>query len=210
MSNEDPRSFRDRIRAEPERFGDAVAGFRQRLRRMVELRMDERLRRRLDASDVVQEACAEAVERLPDWLANETLPLHLWLRLLTEQKLRQLHRFHLTAGRRDAGRDVPLDEPLDEATGARPERLVDALAESGVVSPSGVAVRAEVVARLHSALASMKAEDREILALRHFEQLDNVDVAQLLGLTRSGSSQRYLRAAKRLRAILGELSRSGR
>jgi RNA polymerase sigma-70 factor (ECF subfamily) len=168
--------------------------------------MDARLRGRLDASDVVQEACAEAVKRLPEWIAAEEMPLHLWLRLLTEQKLRQLHRFHVAAAKRDAGRDVSLEA---DATGAKSERLADAIVESGVLSPSGVAVRAETRERLRAALDSMKAEDREVLALRHFEQLDNSDVARLLGITDSGASQRYLRAARRLREILREVSGSG-
>jgi RNA polymerase sigma-70 factor (ECF subfamily) len=131
------------------------------------------------------------------------MPLHLWLRLLTEQKLRQLHRFHVGSKRRDAGREVPLE---DDASGPTSERLVDAIVESGVLSPSGVAVRAETCARLHAALDTLKAEDREVLALRHFEQLDNVDVAQILGITESGASQRYLRAARRLREILRDVS----
>jgi RNA polymerase sigma-70 factor (ECF subfamily) len=205
MQREDERQFRERVRREPAKFGEFVATFRARLLRMVDFRMDARLRGRLDASDVVQEACAEAVERLPEWIAAEQMPLHLWLRLLTDQKLRQLHRFHVDAKRRDAGRDVSLE---DDATGAKSERLADAIVESGVLSPSGVAVRAETRARLRAALDSMKAEDREVLALRHFEQIDNADVARLLGITDSGASRRYLRAARRLREILRDVSGS--
>ena len=207
MQREEPSSLRESIRRDPARFGEFVSSFRDRLRRMVDLRMDSRLRGRLDASDVVQEACAEAVERLPDWLAEEELSLHLWLRLLTDQKLRQLHRFHVATGKRDAGREVPL---ADDATEARPERLADAIVQSGVLTPSGVAVREEMRARLHASLASMKPEDREVLALRHFEQLDNVDVARLLDITPSGASRRYLRAARRLREILAGISALGR
>jgi RNA polymerase sigma-70 factor, ECF subfamily len=207
MVTEDSSSLRERLRLEPERFGEFVAGFRDRLLRMVDLRMDARLRGRLDASDVVQEACTEAVQRLPDWLSQTDLSLHLWLRFLTGQKLRQLHRFHVATGKRDAGRELPLD---DESSETRPERLADAIVQSGVLSPSGAAVREETRARLQEALASMKPEDREVLALRHFEQLDNVDVARVLGITTSGASHRYLRAARRLREILGEISETGR
>ncbi len=203
MRREDEQEYRERVRREPALFGEFVATFRARLLRMVDFRMDERLRQRLDASDVVQEACAEAVERLPEWIAAEQMPLHLWLRLLAVQKLRQLRRFHVDTKRRDAGREVPLEE---EATASTSERLVDAIVESGVLSPSGVAVRAEARARLHAALDTMKPEDREVLALRHFEQLDNVDVAQILRITESGASQRYLRAARRLREILRDVS----
>ncbi len=206
MADADPGSLRDSLRKEPAQFGAVVAGFRERMRRMVDLRMDPLLRGRLDASDVVQEACVEAVRRLPEWLADDSMPLHLWLRLLTEQRLKQLHRFHVTSGMRGADQEVRLD---GDATEVRAERLADALVESGVLSPSGVAVRAEVLARLHAALSSMKAEDREVLALRHFEELTNADVARLLGIAISAASHRYMRAARRLREILGDLSGAG-
>jgi RNA polymerase sigma-70 factor (ECF subfamily) len=173
---------------------------------MVEIRLDPRLRGRLDASDVVQEACGEALRRLPDWLDGEDMPLHLWLRFLTGQKLIQLHRHHLGAEMRDPGREVSLER--GGAPDASSATLASAIAESGVLSPSGVAVRAEVADRLRAALDTMKPEDREVLVLRHFEQLSNGDVARILGLSAPGASLRYLRAAKRLREILAEISGS--
>ncbi len=192
---EDDETLRERVRVEPACFGEFVAQRRERLRRMVELRMDPRLRSRLDASDVVQEACVEAVERLPQWLAGEAMPLHLWLRFLTAQKLLQLQRHHLGAAMRDPARE--------DASAAL---LADAIMESGVLSPSGVASREETAVRLHDALATMKPEDREVLLLRHFEQLCNAEVAQVLRLSVPGASLRYMRAARRLRELLEELS----
>lgn len=193
------------LRADPARFGALLQEMRARLRRMVELRMDPTLRARLDASDVVQEACTEAVARLPAWLAKPDMPLHLWVRFITGQKLAQLHRRHLGTGKRDAQREraAPEDDGAPEASAVA---LADAIAESGVLSPSGVAIRDERLERLRAALATVKAEDREILVLRHFEQLGNADVARLLGLSEPGASLRYMRAVKRLREIVREVS----
>src|SRR5262245_47265876 len=204
MGTEQRESLRKELRADPSRFGAMVEECRARLLRMVQLRMDPRLRGRLDASDVVQDACEEAVRRLPDWLDGEEMPLHLWLRFLTGQKLLQLHRHHLGAEMRDPGREVSLERGGAPDTSSA--TLASVIAESGVLSPSGVAVRAEVADRLRAALETMKPEDREVLVLRHFEQLSNGDVARILGLSAPGARLRYLRAAKRLREILREIS----
>ena len=171
---------------------------------MVRLRLDPRLSGRLDASDVVQDACAEAVQRLPEWLDGEEMPLHLWLRLLTGQRLMQLHRLHLGAAMRDAGREVSIER--GRAPDASAATLASAIADSGALTPSGIASQAECVARLRTALESMKADDREVIVLRHFEQLSNADVAQILGLSAPGASLRYMRAARRLREIVAEIS----
>jgi RNA polymerase sigma-70 factor (ECF subfamily) len=208
MGREETRSLAEELRGDPRQFGAFVEQWRERLRRMVAVRIDPALRGRVDASDVVQEACAEAVERLPAWLAKPEMPLHLWLRFITGQKLAQIHRQHLGAGMRDARREVAA------GAGGAPEAsaiaFANAIAESGVLSPSGVAMRAEKFERLRAAVDAMKPEDREVLVLRHFEQLGNADVAELLGLSQPGASLRYMRAVRRLREILREVSGSGR
>ena len=159
MSEEERASLRETIRADPARFGALVAECRARLRRMVEIRMDPRLRGRLDASDVVQDACAEAVSRLPDWLDGEDMPLHLWLRFLTGQKLLQLHRHHLGAEMRDPRREISLEGAVvPGAPDASSVTLASAIADSGALSPSGVAMRAEDADRLRAALETMKTE----------------------------------------------------
>ena len=206
MCSEERASQREQVRSDPASFGALVAGCRERLLRMVEIRMDPRLRGRLDASDVVQDACAEAVTRLPEWLDGEDVPLLLWLRFLTGQKLLQLHRFHLGTAMRALGREVSLER--ENGPDASAATLASAIAESGVLTPSGVAVREERLQQLRTALESMKAEDREVLVLRHFEQLTNGEVARVLGLSAPGASLRYLRAAIRLREILKEFSGS--
>jgi RNA polymerase sigma-70 factor (ECF subfamily) len=207
-SDESDATDRATLREDPRRFGEFVARWREALRRMVELRMDPRLKGRLDASDVVQEACAEAIERLPQWIAEPELSLHLWLRFITAQKLLQLHRRHLDTDMRDAAREVPLDHGVADAGTLEVSAvaLASAIVESGVLTPAGAAQQSELNVRLHAALTSMKADDREVLVLRHFEQLSNAEVAQLLGLSQPGASLRYLRAAKRLRELLGDFS----
>lgn len=204
VASDDPAPLADEVRADPRRFGSFVERWRPRLKRMVEVRMDPALRGRIDASDVVQDACAEAVERLPSWLEKPEMPLHLWLRFLTGQRLLQLHRVHLGAGMRDVRREVRFGG--DGAPGESATLLAHAIADSGVLSPSGVAMRGERLDRLRVALDAMKPEDREVLVLRHMEQWSNADVAHLLGLSKAGASLRFLRATQRLREIVREVS----
>ena len=172
---------------------------RDRLRRMVALRLDRRLQGRVDASDVIQEASLEAVRRLPEYLKNPTMPFFLWLRFLTGQRLTEQHRIHLGARARDAGREVALYR------GSLPEATSAALAAQllgRLTTPSEAAVRAERRVRMQEALNSMDPIDREVLALRHFEQLSNSEAATVLGLDRSAASRRYARALVRLKEIL--------
>jgi RNA polymerase sigma-70 factor (ECF subfamily) len=172
---------------------------RPRLRRMVALRMDRRLQGRVDPSDVIQEAHIEAMTRLPEYLRESKLPFFLWLRLLVGQRLTFLHRRHLGTRARDAGREIGLYHgPLPQATSAAlAARLLGHLTE-----PSQAAVRAERKIRIQTALNAMDPLDREILALRHFEQLSNREAAQALGLSDSTASKRYVRAVERLKEIL--------
>ena len=169
---------------------------------MVALRLDQRLQGRLDASDVIQEAFLEASARLPEYLRQPALPFFLWLRFLTGQKVMELHRRHLGAQMRDAGREISLYR------GTLPEASSAALAAQLLghdTRPSEAAVRAERKIRLQEALNSMDALDREVLALRHFEQLNNAETAQVLDLRESAASKRYIRALKKLKEILTSL-----
>jgi RNA polymerase sigma-70 factor (ECF subfamily) len=175
---------------------------RERLRRMVALRIDPRLQGRIDASDVIQETFLEATARLADYLRAPNMPFFLWLRFLAGQKLVTLHRHHLGVQMRDPGREVSLYR------GRLPEASSAALAAQLLgrdTRPSVAAMRAELKIRLQEALNSMEPLDREVLALRHLEQLSLAETAQLLGITESGVSRRHLRALKRLRTILTSL-----
>ena len=182
-----------------EKWGVLLKRHRSRLRRMVALRLDQRLQGRLDASDVIQEAYLEASARLPEYLQQPDMPFFLWLRFLTGQKMLELHRRHLGAHMRDAAREVSLYR------GALPETSSAALAAQLLghdTRPSEAAIRAERKIRLQEALNVMEPLDREVLALRHFEQLNNAEAAQALGLQESAASKRYIRALKKLKDIL--------
>jgi RNA polymerase sigma-70 factor (ECF subfamily) len=196
------RLLREAAQGDPERLGALLEQHRPRLRRMVALRLDPRLHGRIDPSDVIQEAYLEASARLAEYLRQPTMPFFLWLRFLAGQKLVTLHRHHLGRQMRDAGREVSLYRGrLPEASSA----TLAAQLLGHEARPSEAAIRAELKVRLQEALNRMDPLDREILALRHFEQLSLAETAQVLGLTESGACRRHLRALKRLKEILSGL-----
>jgi RNA polymerase sigma-70 factor (ECF subfamily) len=183
-------------------WGALLEQHRDRLRRMVALRLDCRLQGRIDASDVIQEAYQEAWLRLAEYLEKPSAPFFVWLRFLAAQKLQELHRRHLQTHMRDAGREVSLER------GCMPETTSGALADQLLgrdPRPSEAAVQAERKIRLEEALNSLDPLDREVLALRHFEYLSNSETAQVLGLDQSAASKRHLRALRRLKDILAEM-----
>ncbi len=168
---------------------------------MIRLRLDRRLQGRIDPSDVLQDAYLDYARRFAEWAARPTLPFFLWLRLLTGQKLVNLHRRHLGARMRDAGQEVSLYR------GALPQASSASLAAQllgRLTTASQAAVRAETQVRVQEALNGMEPIDREILTLRHFEMLSNEEAAAVLGLRKSAASNRYIRALKRLKDALGE------
>jgi RNA polymerase sigma-70 factor (ECF subfamily) len=172
---------------------------RDRLRRMVDVRLDSRLRARVDASDVVQEAQLEVFTRLDEYLQNAKMPFYLWLRLEVGKHLMRVHRRHLGTAMRDARRDVSLQG------GAVPSSSSDLLAAHLVdrqSSPSHAVSRAERKELLRQALDELDPIDQEIIALRNFEMLDRQETAAVLGITEAAASKRYLRALRRLETIL--------
>jgi RNA polymerase sigma-70 factor (ECF subfamily) len=176
-----------------------LADHHDRLRRMVALRLDHRLQGRVDPSDVLQDTYLEAVAQLPDYLADPKMPLFLWLRYLTGHRLGRVHRQHLGTAARDAGREVPLyRRPVPEASSA----ALAAHLLGKEARPSEVAMTAERKARLQEALDGLDPLDREVLALRHFEQLSRAEAASLLGISEAAAGKRYLRALERLRGHL--------
>jgi RNA polymerase sigma-70 factor (ECF subfamily) len=174
---------------------------RKRLKQMIRLRLNRRLQARIDDSDILQEAYFEATRRLGDYLDRRPLPFFLWLRHITGEKIIDAHRRHLGAKMRDAGQEVSLHcGPMPAASSASmAARLLGRL-----TSPSEAAIKAETRLRVQEILNAMDPLDREILALRHFEQLDICEVAEALDMNASTASSRYLRALKRLK---DELSR---
>jgi RNA polymerase sigma-70 factor (ECF subfamily) len=176
--------------------------YRERLKRMVRLRLDRRLSGRVDASDVLQEAYLEVHKRFAEYAAQDELPFFLWLRLVTGQKLTDVHRHHLGSKMRDAAQEVSLYR------GALPQASSASLAAhllGKMTSVTQAAIRAEHKLLVQEALNSMDPIDREVLVLRHFEQLNNDETALTLGLKKSAASQRYIRALKRLKEILSSI-----
>jgi RNA polymerase sigma-70 factor (ECF subfamily) len=166
---------------------------------MIVLRLDRRLRRRVDPSDVLQEAYIDLAERLPQYARERPMPIFLWIRLVTIQRLMQVHRHHLGTAQRDAGREVSLHPggPLPASSASLAAQLLGRF-----TSASQAAARAERRLRLEQALNAMDAIDREIIALRHFEELTKDEAAQVLGLSKAAASKRYVRALARLQSVL--------
>ena len=182
--------------------GELFAACRDRLKRMVRLRLDRRLQGRLDASDVLQEAFLDVQKKAPEFAARPDMPPYLWLRLVTAERLLILHRRHLGTRMRDAAQEVSL------CPGGSPAASTHSLANlllGRLTSPTQAAIRAERQLRLQDALNGMDPLDREILALRHFEELSNSEAAAVLALSKTAASNRYIRALGRLKEILAAL-----
>ena len=182
-------------------WGALLSAHRDRLTRMVAFRMDRRVRGRVDAADVVQDAFAEAAAHR-DGYFRAPAPLFLWLRGVVSNKLLEVHRHHLGTRMRDAKRELPLDAPrcANDTAAALCAHLT-----AGLTRPSVAAARGEVGARLAAALDAMDGTDREVLAMRHFEQLSNAEAAQVLGIRERAAAKRYLRALERLKHVLAEM-----
>ncbi len=184
-------------RGDEEALADLFSQYRHRLEQMVRFRLDQRLRGRVDPADVLQEAYIEVARRIDDYVADPTVSFYVWIRQITWQTLLTTHRRHL-GQKRDAGQEVLLDRHYGEQSSAH---LVQHLA-AGLTSPSQAAIRDESLSLLRNAIDTMDTVDREILLLRHFEQLTNAKVAEVLQLSPTAASNRYVRALKRLRTML--------
>jgi len=184
---------------DPNALGEVWQRYHERLRRLVRLRLDRRLQGRVDPSDVLQEAFLDFQARAQDYVQQPDMPFFLWLRFLTGQRLQLIHRHHLGTQMRDAGREVSLQR------GAMPQATSVSLAAQLLgrfTSVTQAVQRAEMQLILQEAINAMDPLDREILALRHFEELSNEETAQVLGIKPSAASSRHVRALKRLRESL--------
>lgn len=182
-------------------LAEAFALLRPRLWRTVHFRLDRRLAGRIDADDILQEAYLSAAKRLTHFGEKAGLSCFLWLRMITNQTLVDLHRRHLGAKRRDANRERSLH------IGGRSNTSISLASHliAQLTTPSGVAVKRELSDHLEEALETMDEIDRETLALRHFEELTNGEVAALLEISKTAASNRYARALVRLREILAKV-----
>lgn len=176
-----------------------LARHRSTLRRMIDLRMDRGVRHRVDASDIVQDVLLEANRRLSDYLANPSMPFRLWLRHMARDRLIDAHRRHRVASNRSVDREVPIQaaDGDDRSEADMVNRFTDR-----ELTPAAAATWHELQVRFAAAVEKLDEADRQIVLLRHFEHLSTAEAADVLGLSKPAAGMRYLRAMRRLRALL--------
>ena len=180
-------------------LGELFAESRERLKRIVAASIDSRVQGRIDASDVLQETLLEASNRIEEYIAAPNVSLFVWLRFLAKQQLTIAHRRHLNVKARDARRDQPLNL-FGEGSGSAV--VLAAQLAARLTTASAALSRKELQREIQSALAQLDEKSREILMLRHFEQLTNIETAQVLSISSTAACNRYVRALERLKQIL--------
>jgi RNA polymerase sigma-70 factor (ECF subfamily) len=200
-----PSSPETQVLLDKARQGDAaavdrlLAVHRDPVRKMIGLRLDPALARRVDPSDIVQEVLLEAHRRLRDYLRQPAIPFHIWLRLIANDRMNDANRRHRQAQRRSLDREQPIAPAVsaDQSSIDLAAQFIDQ-----ELTPGSEAIRRELQKRLEAAVDSLDEDDRDIILMRYFEQLSNQDVAASLGLTEAAASMRHLRAIRRLQAKL--------
>jgi RNA polymerase sigma-70 factor (ECF subfamily) len=184
---------------EPTAVNRLLDAHREPLRRAISMRLDPAIARREDPSDIVQKVLLEANQRLADYLRNPVMPFHLWLRHIAQDHIIDTHRRHRVAQRRSLDREQALVPAAlaDHSSLELAARFFDQ-----ELTPASAAMHQELANRLHAAIATLDDSDRDVICMRHFEQLSNQEVAAVLGLSEAAASMRYLRAIRRLRALL--------
>ena len=167
---------------------------------MVQMRLDQAVARRVDASDVVQDVMLEASQRLSDYIRSPSMPFHLWLRQLAKDRIIDMHRRHRAAQRRSVDRE---QNNINVGSDNQSAADLTALLRDAELTPAASALRKEMEERFVLALDQLDESDREIVIMRHFEHLGNGEVAAALGLSAPAAGMRYLRAIRRLRELLG-------
>lgn len=192
--------IRQRLSEEREQaLGPYFQVVRQRLKQIVRFRLDYRLGGRVSESDVLQETFVRASRRIDHFLAADDLPFFVWLRLELNQKLHEIHRHHFDKQKRDPRRETILSRAT---LGGDTSMAIAAHLVARITTPSRLVEKAEQVAMLQKKLDELPELDREVIALRHFEELSNIETAVVLGIEPSAASKRYLRALKRLKELM--------
>jgi RNA polymerase sigma-70 factor (ECF subfamily) len=183
-------------------LAEFFSAHRERLSRTVQFRLDRRLQGRVDPDDVLQEAFLAAAERIEHFTGESPASLYIWLRMIVTQTMIDVHRRHLGAQKRDANREVPIfGDHYPQSTSSSLAFQIS----GKLTSPSQAAIREERFRQLEDVLEQMDPIDREVLALRHFEEQSNSEVAELLGVQQKAASIRYVRAIRRLKAVLSQV-----
>ena len=172
----------------------------ERLRRVIDFRLDYRLAGRVSNSDVLQETYVRAAQRIDSYLQKPDMPFFVWLRLEANQRLQEIHRFHFGAEKRDIRREVKLKNNNQDQGNTSVQLAAHIVAQ--MTSASGVFQKAQQIDALEKTLSEMNDTDREVIALRHFEELSNIETAKVLGIAPEAASKRYIRALKRLKEIM--------
>ena len=190
------------VNGDVDALAELFSSHRDRLWRMVNFRMDPRLHGRVDADDVLQEAWLSVVQRIDHFLADASRSIFVWFRMITSQTMVDIHRRHLGTQKRNAGIEFSIHKgwSSESTSFSLSFHLLGHL-----TSPTQAALREELSQQLKTALASMNEIDREVLALRHFEQLSNRETAQILQISDQAASDRYMRALSRLKGVLQSL-----
>jgi RNA polymerase sigma-70 factor (ECF subfamily) len=189
--------------ADPEAADALWELYRPALRRMIGLRLDRALFRRVDASDVVQDVLLKASQRLDEYLRNPAMPFHLWIRQIARDLMIDAHRRHRVSAKRSLDRELRLESKPGDFDDRSSLELAECLRDPAL-TPAALALKRELEARFDSALLRLDDDEREIILLRHFEHLSNSETALALGLSEAAAGMRHLRALRKLRAILGE------
>lgn len=176
-----------------------LARHRDALKRMVDMRLDRRVAQRVDVSDIVQEVMVEASRRLEQYLSNPAMPFHLWIRQIAKDRIIDAHRRHRVSAKRSVDREQRLE--IQGALDASTIELVGQLLDPEL-TPAARATQREMAIRVQQCIQQLDDRDRDMLLMRHYEQLSNQEVALALGLSEPAASMRYLRALKRLRSII--------
>ena len=199
MADVDPEEIELLRSGGSDQFAEVFSRYEDRLQRMIRFRLDRRLYGRVDSADVLQEVWLDASKRVTEYVANPVVPVFIWLRQIAWQTIIDLHRRHLGAQKRSVANEVALG-----GKGSQEDTSLSIAARlaGDLTSPSQAAMRDERMMQLRQALAEMDEIDREVLALRHFEELGNNEVAEILGIQKTAASNRYVRALKRLKEVL--------
>jgi RNA polymerase sigma-70 factor (ECF subfamily) len=183
----------------PQAVEELLDRHRDPLRRMIAMRLDQRLAQRVDVSDIIQDVLIEANRRLIDYVNAPTIPFHLWIRQIAKDRIIDAHRRHRLSAKRSVDRE---QGPIGFASNEQSTiELANQFKDDGL-TPAAAATQKELAQHMELAISQLKDPDREIILMRHFEQLNNQEIAQSLGLTEPAASMRYLRAIKRLREVI--------
>lgn len=202
-SSEEMENALERLRnGDRQALGELFTKYRDRLYHIINVRLDPRLARRIDTDDILQEVYLDAADRLHHYINHHSGSFFIWLRLIATQTMANTFRRHFDAKKRDAKRDVSIEshQPMGRSTTPLAFQLLGQL-----TSPSRAAMRDEAARQLEEAIEQLRPIDREVIMLRHFEQLDNKEVAEVLGIQQKASSIRYIRAIARLKEAIADI-----